>query len=206
MLTIKRISQLSLVLLLSTPFYAAAYPVLNVDKNGQLTGASNVEVNGGLYDVEFVLGTCAELFTGCDVDKRDPFFFDTYSEALLSLHAISDQVIVGEFDDDPSLVRGCGEGDVCTIRIAWDLLWAPGMDPWRVEAQGHSFYNTGINSEFSDGFNTGTDLSINFETLFPVWSIAEVPEPASIGIFLLGGIGFLAARRKCASHRNGLSA
>ena len=39
---------------------------LIVNGNGILTGATGVNLNGTLYDVEFVDGTCEALFNGCD--------------------------------------------------------------------------------------------------------------------------------------------
>ena len=43
----------------------ASAATLNV-VGGQLMGASGVDVGGILYDVEFLDGTCIDLFSGCD--------------------------------------------------------------------------------------------------------------------------------------------
>jgi hypothetical protein len=41
---------------------AEAAPVLVTDSADRLLGAENVEVNGALYGVQFVDGTCAAVF------------------------------------------------------------------------------------------------------------------------------------------------
>ena len=45
---------------------AGAAVRLEIDGAGQLTDATGVDVDGSLYHVEFVDGTCAALFVGCD--------------------------------------------------------------------------------------------------------------------------------------------
>ena len=59
---------------------AARAASLNV-VGGTLVGASNVDVDGQLFDVEFVDGRCIDLFDGCD-DASD-FDFDNESAARL---------------------------------------------------------------------------------------------------------------------------
>ena len=39
-------------------------------RNGELFGASDVNVNGTLYDVAFQDGTCIDLYNGCDEKHR----------------------------------------------------------------------------------------------------------------------------------------
>ena len=53
----------------STASYSA---VLNVS-NGNLLGASGVDVNGVLYDVAFQDGICEQLYSGCDQNSDFPF-------------------------------------------------------------------------------------------------------------------------------------
>jgi hypothetical protein len=48
----------------AVPAHAAA--ILLVDSNGLLTGATGVNVGRKLYNVEFVDGTCRDLFGFCD--------------------------------------------------------------------------------------------------------------------------------------------
>ena len=54
--------------------------ILNVDSvSGQLLGAEKVDVNGTLFDVEFLDGLCVDLIKGCD--GTDSFVFQTFEEA-----------------------------------------------------------------------------------------------------------------------------
>jgi hypothetical protein len=72
-------------------------------------GASGVDVGGTFYDVQFLDGTCIDLYNGCD-DVSD-FTFQTQAAAILAAQALLDQVIldggVGQFDSQPGLTFGC---------------------------------------------------------------------------------------------------
>ena len=89
---------------------------------GILTGAEGVNVDGTLYDVSFVGGTCASAFNGCD-DAFDFSFVDRL-EATLAAEALRDQVFLdsgfaGNFDSDPSKTIECeANGQFCVTVIA----------------------------------------------------------------------------------------
>jgi len=89
---------------------------------GQLYGASDVDVGGTLYDVEFVDGTCIVLFNGCD-DATD-FTFTDQASADLASQALLDQVFLdvsaGSFDSSPALAVGCDDLEVCGVLIPFD--------------------------------------------------------------------------------------
>jgi opacity protein-like surface antigen len=53
---------------------------------GQLHGAFGVDVNGSLYDVEFLGGTCIELFDGCDAPRKGPPSPDEATRPLPGAH------------------------------------------------------------------------------------------------------------------------
>lgn len=78
--------------------------------DGQLMGASGVNVDGNLYDVQFLDGTCIGLYNGCD--EISDFTFQTEASALLASQALLDQVFLdspeGMFDSNPPLTNGCG--------------------------------------------------------------------------------------------------
>ena len=57
---------LSLIAAVSISTTVAQVPVNHIVKGGQLTGAENVSVNGTLYNVTFLGGTCVDIFDGCD--------------------------------------------------------------------------------------------------------------------------------------------
>ena len=72
---------------------------------GQLMGASGVDVGGTLYNVEFLDGTCIDLYSGCD--ENTDFTIDSEASALLASQALLDQVFLdvseGSFDSLPGL-------------------------------------------------------------------------------------------------------
>ena len=90
---------------------------LIIDADGQLTGATGVEIGGVLYDVEFVDGSCRELFDPCN-DVAD-FEFTTRDQVILAGQALLDQVLIntadGLFDDMPQLTRGCEDDRYCSV-------------------------------------------------------------------------------------------
>ena len=53
--------------------------ILNVDGGGNLLGASNVDIGGVLYNVEFVDDSCINVFDGCD--EEIDFDFSSLAEA-----------------------------------------------------------------------------------------------------------------------------
>ena len=58
--------------------HVSAAPILLVDGNGILTGATGVDVSGTLYNVTFADGTCTSLFNGC---VNSAFTFETRENA-----------------------------------------------------------------------------------------------------------------------------
>jgi hypothetical protein len=59
---------------------------------GELQGATDVNVGGTLYDVQFVEGTCIDLYDGCD-DVSD-FAFVTVADAFVAAEALLEQVVL----------------------------------------------------------------------------------------------------------------
>jgi hypothetical protein len=49
-------------------------------------GASDVLVDGSLYDVQFLDGTCIDLYDGCD--EVSDFTFQTSASAVLASQAL----------------------------------------------------------------------------------------------------------------------
>lgn len=94
-------------LLLTGPTVFAA-PILQIDGNGQLTGASGVNVSGSLYDVMFIEGTCLDVFNGCTLDD---FTFKNAGSAKKAAKALLETVfldsVLGNFDTSPLLTLGC---------------------------------------------------------------------------------------------------
>ena len=93
--------------------------------NGELVGASDVNVNGQLYTVDFVAGDCPTVFDGCD-DNSD-FDFSS-NDAWAAAQALVDQVFVNtgtfSFDDDPELTFGCSDLDSCAAIVPWSIVFS----------------------------------------------------------------------------------
>lgn len=97
------------LVLLGAAATAQAAPTLVVE-GGLLIGANGVDVNGTLYDVRFIDGTCTAVFNGCDA--LPDFDFTDSSSALAAARALMEQVFIDvgtgqEFDTIPTLTRGC---------------------------------------------------------------------------------------------------
>jgi len=75
-----------------------AAPILDVDSNGILIGARNVDVNGVLYDVEFKDGTCISLYDGCDAPSDFPF--STQADAQAASISMFAFVLIDIFDTE----------------------------------------------------------------------------------------------------------
>ena len=169
---------------------------------GQLQGATSVDIDGVLYDVEFVDGQCPALFNGCN--EASDFGTSSAATAVLFAEALRDQVVIdgsqGNFDSDPGLVAGCSAGeDECVF-----------INPYGVDASnslGVWFYN---NASSADTILTGPAFTpFSFETGDPFgdgitwarWSLQATPAVPSgswsttlVLLALLSGAGMRAMR------------
>jgi hypothetical protein len=169
-------------------------------RGGILYGASNVPVEGKLYDVEFVDGTCAALFNACD-DPTD-FQFHTAESGALASRVLLDLLLDDNvFDYHPELINGCrfhGVGEPCMILtpISPDIPW-PGTEPpgryflaaW-AQNGGHWW------DPFSGccvGYSTFMDTAYE-PYVFARWTAA--PEPVTITLLLAAGLAWLGLQRR----------
>jgi hypothetical protein len=132
----------ALLLAVSSP--VAAQATLQVS-GGILTGATGVNVDGSLYDVSFVDGTCAAVYGTCDPAHFD---FTDLSHAHDAAVALLNQVFIdgpaGDFDSHPEDIFGCvGTPDVChgvvpyaNDPVFYDLSKASLADNWSDPADG----------------------------------------------------------------------
>ena len=178
-------------------------------QGGRLFGATGVNVNGTLFDVMFMDGICADLFSGCNSD--DDFAFDSESGAAAAGQALLAQVFIdgalGDFDSDADLTNGCGvinPQTLCSIIIPFD---AP------VSGDGYLFKTTRNSDveafdEVPAGFGQFDSLSTNVtENTSETFGIfknprpAGIPEPATLTLFGMGLAAFAIARRRAKGKR-----
>ena len=165
----------------------AASPVL-VD--GKLRGASNVDVDGMLYDVEFVEGTCISVFDGCD--SADDFAFGDLATATAASQALVDQVFLdraeGAFDTDASITYGCTNPGLGSVQSPYSLV-----DDDHIGVGIALNASTEVNDGIADGSTLKTaDSSVGAGQfyVFGVWTPAAAVTPLP-GPGLIVGLALL---------------
>lgn len=171
---------------------ANALPTLNIDSNGQILGASGVDVNGTLYDVQFLEGTCVDLFGGCD--EATDFAFSTESDALAAATALLSSVFIdsslGNFDLEPGLTNGCSSST-----FSCDTLIPHGIGP----LGGSIFIGVASNLEIesSDSAAAGLGFSeldtfitdIAIYGVFTPTDVTNIQEPKTLFLMALACAG-----------------
>lgn len=164
---------------------------------GKITGATGVIVEGESYSVNFVDGSCIDLYSGCN--ENSDFVFNTLGQATAASQALLDQVfidvVLDTFDLDPEKTVGCTNSGLCRSLTLYALSATAGAiagataDNDAVEANDVVTLNIGV----GDGLDLN-DVSI---ATYAVWTAnpSSVPLPASIYLFTLALSAVLLIKR-----------
>lgn len=163
---------------------------------GQLQGASDVIVGTSSFDVEFLDGTCAALFGGCN--QPGDFAFTDETTALDAAQALLNQVFVdvpgGAFDSDPRLTRGIlqSTGKIIIPFATGDPRFAAAVVTNNLGSLGDGFFAS--NPLFT--LNTLFSGDLVFARFSSTSTPSAVPLPAG-GLLLLSALaGFTVLRRR----------
>ena len=190
------LSSICISLLCVGLFSSSAFSTTLWVENGQLMGASNVNVNGVMYDVAFTDGNFDDLY-GTGHLYSYYFIFHTSEEAFAAAQALLDQVLIDmdnyTFDTDPEFTNGIESETAGLIYTPYDY------DRFLFH---HYYFATTLNTSPDNSTADQPGYSANWlevdtndeNKTYAVWTIANTsgleptPEPTTI---LLLGTGLL---------------
>ena len=198
----KSITQLlAASLLYFTVTSAHSTMILNIDSGTTLVGVQNLNVNGTLYNVEFIRGTCFDVFGACD--GSGTFVFSNEASALLAGQALLDQVfldlVTGQnFDTEPGtyFAQGCGNYWLCESIIPYSATTFHVQGVVVINARPGYAGSAGPDGTGLDSVsNVGTSLTNGLETSYARFTLVEVNSP-SVLILLLLAMSTIMLRQK----------
>lgn len=172
LLTLALAMALAGAVFLTAPAHAATLDV----SGGQLLGAFDVDVNGSLFDVAFVEGSCIALFSGCD-ENADFTFGGDSAAAAAAAQALIDQVFLdgpgGLFDTSAELTFGCSDEVRCWALTPFSR--SPGIVNYH---NAENISGQGIDSTMQGSTRIEFDTTGETLVVYAVWT--PVPEPEDI--------------------------
>lgn len=183
-----------LLLLFTGKAFGATW-ILNED--GLLIGASDINVNGTLYEVSFRDGTLSGIFgdaSGLDTDNLE--LAVAFSQALLDQVFVNNEL--GNFDTDPELTFGCPNTQGCFIFTPYSV------EDLIVTSVGainrHNVVNPDmVRSEPPLSSGIDSDFSEVTTWVYGDWEMQEIPLPAAGWLFLSALVG-LAYKKRLIKH------
>lgn len=203
----KRVLRLMLAMCLGLALEVAAgiYPVeLVLDGNGKLAGARNLLVEGNLFDVSFVDGTCASVFGGCD--SPSDFQFQDSFLGTAATRALFEHVLTGVYDSDPTRTAGCSFGLLCAVTTPYYTSVNNDSLLWVLAFNGEDIRLADKIEVSGNARRSLLDFNNEPAYVWAVWSPANratVPEPASLGL-VLGALAMLGAHARRRANRGQL--
>jgi len=184
---------------------AGIYPVeLLLDGNGKLAGARNLLVEGNFYDVSFVDGTCASVFSGCDSPSDFQFQDSFYARA--ATQALFNHVLTGIYDSDPTRTAGCSFGLLCAVVTPFYTSTSDDSMFWVMAFNGEDIRVADSIESSGNARRSLLDFTNEIAYVWAVWSPADresVPEPASLGL-VLGALAVLGGHARRQTRRRHL--
>lgn len=173
-----------------------AEAVLHVDAAGKLTGASGVNVNGTLYNVEFREGRCATIFDACSL-QSSTFNFHTLADATSASEALLSQVFLdtaaGAFDSAPDKTYGCESRSTCFVTTPYAMR----DDGQILVSLAYNYFDSRYDTAATYVFDPLWDTTYANNYTWAVWSVpATVPEPGALALVAAAGLGLAMVRRR----------
>ncbi|MCP4075295.1 MAG: PEP-CTERM sorting domain-containing protein [Gammaproteobacteria bacterium] len=190
--------------------------ILNIDTNGILMGIDDVDVNGTLYNVDFVEGSCYTLFAPCINTNDDPFTFNLEGARAAS-RALKDIFELPEnsyYDLNVETTFGCADAEFgCSMWTAYAMgadnmgraYFTNGNEDW------FGLFPNNVPSMFGNPMKAD-DTNFMEGTVYAIWEDASgacvencngdggdttaVPEPSILVLFAAGLFGIRFARRR----------